>query len=721
MGKILRSLPQQVLVIILGAHEWPYAPQLCASSEAFLNSAKGVKEYFLRDFGLREDNLLDLFDTDFDSPRIDTEIESFFDERIDKMKRGKTPIEAFLVYYIGHGIFAETRSQELLLAIKGTKESNTSVSSIRMADLSTRLVKQGKNLRGFYILDCCYAAEAFKDIQGDGDNESKMIARRAVGIIEESGPTLGGRLVYCSSGKDTSSKVRRDHASTWFTWALLKALKEGNNQKSQSHLSFYQINEIVHEIMKKEPETLEERVPLPSVLPIKNTEIDILQVPFFRNSAKSARSSNSVKRASSAVDITSLEGKDLYALISSIHKVLSKSTTSDRLKVSRIREIVDTARGIEDVTTGDVPPIPPSNIEAQEKKNKKLADTDKKLSQKPEPRLYYEKGELLKDLNSPELALEAFEQAVKLDSEYALAYEAMADILFELDRIDEALESVNQAIKLDPEFVDAYLSRGRILEKLERFDEAYTDYTAALELEPDDKNLAILYYNIAGILIERKNYEEAFEYIEKSLKLNANRVDSYYNKGIILEGLKRLDEAIQAYDEAIKREKNYVNAYLRKGDIFLDREDYKEALNCYNTILGFDPDNITALAQKGFVYIETALDESSADIRRERYENALDIFNTIIDKNPTDAIAYYNKGLIFNEYLNKLDDALLYYDESIRLDPTYGNAYINKAGIYEDQEKFDEADQVYQQMIESDIDVQKARRAKKDLDRRLGR
>ena len=64
--------PRTTLVILLGASKWPFSPEFQAS-EAFLNSARGLREYFLNpsQFGLPRENLLNLFNSNQSADDID--------------------------------------------------------------------------------------------------------------------------------------------------------------------------------------------------------------------------------------------------------------------------------------------------------------------------------------------------------------------------------------------------------------------------------------------------------------------------------------------------------------------------------------------------------------------------------------------------------------------------------------------------------------------------
>src|SRR6266849_5287453 len=100
--------PKTTLVVLLGASAWPRHPEL-DPSEAFTNSAKWLKEYFLdpRQFNLPTENLLDLFDSEEYAGGIDDGIVQFLDNHM--KKSGDAPRD-LLVYFIGHGGISENDS-----------------------------------------------------------------------------------------------------------------------------------------------------------------------------------------------------------------------------------------------------------------------------------------------------------------------------------------------------------------------------------------------------------------------------------------------------------------------------------------------------------------------------------------------------------------------------------------------------------------------------------
>jgi tetratricopeptide (TPR) repeat protein len=79
-------------------------------------------------------------------------------------------------------------------------------------------------------------------------------------------------------------------------------------------------------------------------------------------------------------------------------------------------------------------------------------------------------------------ALSAYEQAIRLDPKYALAYYGKGVALDKLKRYEEALSAYEQAIRLDPSYDIAYANKGDALKQLGRQTEAQQAYDKVRQL-----------------------------------------------------------------------------------------------------------------------------------------------------------------------------------------------------------------------------------------------
>ena len=83
--------------------------------------------------------------------------------------------------------------------------------------------------------------------------------------------------------------------------------------------------------------------------------------------------------------------------------------------------------------------------------------------------------------------MEAFDEAIRLDSKNPYAYSARAGLKVEMKRWAEALGDFDQALDLAPTFASGYYARAELHAVRGDKAEAIADYRRALEYAPDEK------------------------------------------------------------------------------------------------------------------------------------------------------------------------------------------------------------------------------------------
>jgi hypothetical protein len=92
-------------------------------------------------------------------------------------------------------------------------------------------------------------------------------------------------------------------------------------------------------------------------------------------------------------------------------------------------------------------------------------------------------------------------------------------VLSEEGRLEEAVSKFNEAIRLDPQYARAYYNRGNAYGDLGQYQRAVEDYTEAISLDPQ---FAKAYYNRAGAYTVLGRDQEAERDIEKAVELGVD-------------------------------------------------------------------------------------------------------------------------------------------------------------------------------------------------------
>ncbi|HMS40437.1 MAG TPA: hypothetical protein PKE69_09440, partial [Pyrinomonadaceae bacterium] len=193
-------------------------------------------------------------------------------------------------------------------------------------------------------------------------------------------------------------------------------------------------------------------------------------------------------------------------------------------------------------------------------------------------RLYLQGRNLTMQQNAPDnkKAIEYFEQAIKLDPNYALAYARMANAYLWLDllkndfpRTEKIKEIIQKALELDNNLAEAYVARGQLNLVFEwDLPAAEKDLLRAIQLDSNNDTAHWLY---ALLLASRKRFDEALAEIETAQAIDPSATQYMMHRGRILYYARRYDESVLQFERLMDLNEDYFSnwmqfAYEMKGD-----------------------------------------------------------------------------------------------------------------------------------------------------------
>ncbi|MEM8827916.1 MAG: tetratricopeptide repeat protein [Cyanobacteria bacterium P01_G01_bin.19] len=137
-------------------------------------------------------------------------------------------------------------------------------------------------------------------------------------------------------------------------------------------------------------------------------------------------------------------------------------------------------------------------------------------------------GYVLEQQGKLEAAIESYQQALKVNPDYAQAHNNLGNMLKQQGKLEAAIESYQQAIRLKPDLATAHYNLGNIFQKQGKLEAAAESYQQALKINPDFSlaklgitinQLPIIYSSVAEIKIKRKNYQQHLHELAQSYKI----------------------------------------------------------------------------------------------------------------------------------------------------------------------------------------------------------
>lgn len=273
-----------------------------------------------------------------------------------------------------------------------------------------------------------------------------------------------------------------------------------------------------------------------------------------------------------------------------------------------------------------------------------------------------------------EKAIEAFNQAVKLNPNDADSYYYLGSTYIVLKKYEEAAAAYEKAIRLNPKAADAdtYYNLGNAYFELKKYPEAVKALTKATTLE--ERSSEDVYIDLGDAYSKMYNWQEAIKAYNKALEIKPDVADPdvYYNLGVAYDAQNQGDKAVEFYQKAIAHNiTDAAGAYYKIGFAYYNSNKQPEAVEAFKKELETKSDDLNAA--NAYFY----MGEYYSDQRK--YAEAIEAYKGTIRINPKDDLAYYNLAVAYhNSKPPLMKDAISTMQDSIKVVvENQGNPFTN--------------------------------------------
>ena len=173
------------------------------------------------------------------------------------------------------------------------------------------------------------------------------------------------------------------------------------------------------------------------------------------------------------------------------------------------------------------------------------------------PILFNLLGACYQSLGELDGALQMFQTATNLKSDYAEAYFNQGVVLKDLSKFDESIEAYKKATSLNPNYPNAHNNLGNIYKELGNREDAIESYEWAIAYRTD---FEIAHQNL-GVLYSEFDQELSIQHYQKAIAIKPDYSEAHYNLGSTLRHLGRKSESIASYEKAIEFDPDYIDAH----------------------------------------------------------------------------------------------------------------------------------------------------------------
>lgn len=143
--------------------------------------------------------------------------------------------------------------------------------------------------------------------------------------------------------------------------------------------------------------------------------------------------------------------------------------------------------------------------------------------------------------------IEALKKVIRLDPQFAKraeTHQIIGSAYLLLEEYQAAADAFEQAIKINPDYANAHYNLGLAYKSLRKYQKAIDAYKQVIRINPDD---AEAYCSLGCAYTSLEKYQEAIHSFRNAVRIKPNYADAYYNLGVVYTYLKDRDAALGQY------------------------------------------------------------------------------------------------------------------------------------------------------------------------------
>jgi tetratricopeptide (TPR) repeat protein len=220
-----------------------------------------------------------------------------------------------------------------------------------------------------------------------------------------------------------------------------------------------------------------------------------------------------------------------------------------------------------------------------------LSQSEKVLAQQSnntevKARMLFSHGQLAYEKGDHAVALVAFNEATKIQPNFAPAFYGSGNAFVANNLLPEALKAYQQAIQLQPGFILAHKALGDAYTRSGNYKEALFSYQRARQKGYNSPDLTIA---MARSHMREHRWNQALDELKPLAAEGSFAAAVLVTRGECYEGMKYPLSAVLAYSKAVEADANNPMSFYKLGSLFYMMREFRSAKEALDRAIILDP------------------------------------------------------------------------------------------------------------------------------------
>ena len=248
------------------------------------------------------------------------------------------------------------------------------------------------------------------------------------------------------------------------------------------------------------------------------------------------------------------------------------------------------------------------------------------------------------------------------------------------------LAELCQNIDKHPKKAENYYARANYYYLNKEIEKGLADIQTAIKLQPDSSKY---YVTLSDLYFAQHETDLTEEALLKAISKDEDNNEARLKLAELQFYTRQYDDCGKTIDAAVQRQPHNPKAYLVKAFMLKDLQDTVGYLRMLQLVIDQDPNEVKAYSELGYFY-----QQQNDPIAISYYQNGLKV-------DPKNVELHYNLGKMFQD-MDKFEEAEQEYKTAIGIDSAHIPSLNNLGYLYLDDnfKKYDEAVKLFTQVLQ---------------------